>query len=231
MNAYDAMERVDEGLYTVTGDFGRSPLRRRMTLVVLPSGGVVVHSAIRMSDADMAARVDALGPVNTLVVPNAFHTADAPFYAERYPQARALAPRSLRRKLAPRMRLDGSLEEDWPEDVNEHLACLIIGGGRARETAFLHRPTRTLILTDLCFNMGGHYNGLTRFLLTLNDSIGTFGPSRLFRWAFVKNWGDLLASVRQILEWDFDRVLVGHGTVVPSGGKELLRKAFTPYGL
>ena len=34
------------------------------------------------------------------------------------------------------------------------------------------------------------------------------------------------ASIQQVLEWDFDRIIVGHGEVVETGGKEALRQAY-----
>jgi hypothetical protein len=34
------------------------------------------------------------------------------------------------------------------------------------------------------------------------------------------------ASVEQILQWDFDRVIVSHGDVLESGGRERVRGAF-----
>jgi hypothetical protein len=33
-------------------------------------------------------------------------------------------------------------------------------------------------------------------------------------------------AVKRILDWDFDQIIVGHGTVVENKGKEVFRTAF-----
>lgn len=38
----------------------------------------------------------------------------------------------------------------------------------------------------------------------------------------------LLKSIDRTLEWDFDRVIMSHGDVLESGGKEAMREAFAP---
>jgi glyoxylase-like metal-dependent hydrolase (beta-lactamase superfamily II) len=34
------------------------------------------------------------------------------------------------------------------------------------------------------------------------------------------------ASLERILEWDFDRVIIGHGDIVETDGREKLEQAF-----
>jgi glyoxylase-like metal-dependent hydrolase (beta-lactamase superfamily II) len=51
------------------------------------------------------------------------------------------------------------------------------------------------------------------------------GPTTAFRLAI----GDREAarrSLARILEWDFDRILPGHGETVPSNGRTALREGF-----
>lgn len=224
------MRGLDEGLYCVDGSFGRSPLGRRMTVVVLPSGRLAIHSAIRMEQADMAA-LERLGPVGAIIVPNTLHKADAPWYAGRYPDAIVLAPRKAVARLARRMRIDGTLEDDWPAELAAALDRLALGGVRVPEAAFCHRATRTLILTDLVFNLGVQFAGLSRLLLKLDDAYGRFGPARLFRWVVLRDKAALLASLRELEQWDYDRIVMSHGDIVETDGKQRMRGAFAPLGL
>ncbi len=46
----------------------------------------------------------------------------------------------------------------------------------------------------------------------------------------VKDEAAFKASLQAILDWDFDRVIVGHGDVIESAGKEKLRKALAAAG-
>lgn len=71
------LTRVDDGIWTVEGSIvmplGRFP--RRMTVIELANGGLAVWSAIPLSD-DQMARIEALGPVRFLIVPNQAHRLD-----------------------------------------------------------------------------------------------------------------------------------------------------------
>jgi hypothetical protein len=40
-----------------------------------------------------------------------------------------------------------------------------------------------------------------------------------------------VASLKTILSWDFDRIVVGHGTPIPTGGKEILRATIRNAGV
>jgi hypothetical protein len=35
--------------------------------------------------------------------------------------------------------------------------------------------------------------------------------------------------MRTVLAWDFDRVIVAHGAVLESGGKQALTRAYSPF--
>ncbi len=230
LQPHGELYQVADGLHCVDGAFGRSPLGRRMTVVALPSGALALHSAIRMNDAGMAA-LEALGPVAAVIVPTAHHTADVPWYAERYPQARVLAPGGSLPRVHRRVPSAAALDEGWNDDLAGALAWLQVDGVRHPEAAFFHRASHTLILTDLVFNLGTEFSGLQRALLKLNGIYGRFAPSRLMRWGVVRYMPGLLASVRRMEEWDFDRIIVSHGQVVEKRGKTHLREAFEPWGL
>lgn len=209
-------------LWTVDGTLGKSPLWRRMTVVRLASGETIIHSGIRLDEGDMDA-LERLGRVAAIVVPNTMHNADAEFYAGRFPHAKVLVPSVARDKLAGRHRVDGTLEADWPAAWNGELERIAIAGTRVGETAFIHHPTRTLILTDLCFNLGDSPTGIFRLLMRFNRALGRFGPTRLFM-SMVKDRAAFSRSLAELAERDYDRIIVGHGSVIESGGKALMRR-------
>ena len=93
------------------------------------------------------------------------------------------------------------------------------------EVVFFHRPSRTLILTDLAFNV--HHPGSLagRLLLQLDGVYRQFGLG----WAerlLVRDRGAARAAIDRILRWDFERIVVAHGEVLERDGKETLRAAF-----
>ncbi len=204
-------------------------MKRRMTVITLRSGGTVIHSAIRMNEPDLAA-LEKLGRPRLIVVPNLFHDSEAGWYAERYPEATVLAPQALTGKLAKKMRLTGSIEQAWPTELRGELDAMALAGTRVHEAVLHHAPSRTLVLTDLVFNFAeGDLRGLNRLFMSWNGAVGRFGPSRIFRSLFVADRRAFGESMKAVLSWDFDRVILSHGRCVESGAKGLMRSAFSAY--
>jgi len=54
---------------------------------------------------------------------------------------------------------------------------------------------------------------------------GRFGTHRVVRW-LIRDQQAARESLGQIMKWDFDRVIVAHGDVLETGGKEKLRQAY-----
>lgn len=229
-----APRQLAGGLHVWDGEWFGTPFARRMTLVQLPSGGLWVHNPIRLREEDYA-RLDALGPVRFIVAPNRFHDSDAPHYKRRYPDARLYAaPGSIPRlrKLCP---VDGTLEDlerEPPPELAGAIASLRFEGTRLlEESVFLDRASRTLIVTDLAFHMRGRRRGLERAFFRLNRIEDRFGPSRIFRYGFVRDRARAAASLEAILRWDFDRVIMNHGEILETGGRAALQRGFAEVGI
>ncbi len=218
---------VDDGLFVVEGRWKRSAFERKMTVFRLASGDVAVHSAIAMDEAGMAA-LEAIGRPSWILVPNVLHCSDAGWYGDRYPSARVLVPAAARAKLFNKVRrIDGSIDEDWPEALRGELAVVPLHGTRINEVAFVHAPSRTLVLTDAVFNYREHdLPWLARTLMRVNRAYGRFGPSRIFTSFVVDERDAFHASIAALLEHDFDRVIMSHGRMLESDGKAEMRDAF-----
>lgn len=234
LEPYEPLRPITRDIWCVDGSWGSGPFERRMTVIRLRDGRLVLHSAIAMNDADVAELLK-LGEIGTLVIPNTLHGSEAGFYADRFPGARVYAPQNLqkglRKKYADRVFQPGSLEEDWPTAWADELPVLPIQGTRVREAALFHAPSRTLILTDLAFNyepgdLAAKAGVGIEKIMRWNRIGRGFGPSRLFEWVFVSDRAALARSLRKILDWDFDRIIVGHGRVVETDGKEVFSRAF-----
>ena len=103
---------------------------------------------------------------------------------------------------------------------------LIDGMPKVNECVVLHRPTRTLVVADLVFNFGAESGLWRKLFLTANRAYGRTDCSRLFR-AMIRDRGRFADAVRRALAWEFDRVVMGHGEVIRSGGRERLRRVFS----
>jgi hypothetical protein len=97
---------------------------------------------------------------------------------------------------------------------------------RLNEVAFFHRPSRTLIVTDLAFNLGAEMPLLSRTLLRLNGCYNCFAVSRLLR-TTIKDRAALRASLDHIFAWDFTRLVLSHGHNLDTSAKDTLRLAFS----
>jgi hypothetical protein len=80
-------------------------------------------------------------------------------------------------------------------------------------------------MCDLAFNFGPRAAAPTRVLMKLLRSYGRFGPSTLDPW-LIRDRPAARRSLERILAWDFDRIVVAHGDVLESGGREALRRGY-----
>jgi hypothetical protein len=207
-------------------------LGHRMTVVRLPAGGesgrtdgtLWLHSPVEFSPA-LAAALARLGPVAHIVAPNAVHDTYLEGWFAAYPGARFHGARGFV-KIRPDLKFHATLGDTpdtaWAAALDQHL---LRGMPRLNEVVFLHRASRTLILTDLVFNLGPDMPLLSRVLLRMNGCYCTFGPSRLLK-TTINDRAALRRSLDRVLAWEFDRVIVSHGKNVETGGKERLREAF-----
>ena len=232
IQAHGPLRTIGRGIHCMDGAWHGSPLGRRMTVLAHSRGEVAVHSAIRLADEEYGKLLDPLGRVTLIVVPNRLHADDARFYAERYRDARVLVPRPVRDLCAAKLpRVDGTIGDDWPASWSDELLALQVEGTRMGEALLLHRPSRTLVATDLVFHFTTELSGLTRTLMAWNGVVGRLAPSRIFRWFFLADRAALAASLEPVKTWEFDRVVMSHGTIVESDGKRRFLDGFASLGV
>ncbi len=196
---------------------------RRMAVIRLSGGRLLVHSPARLS-TELRAALDRLGDVRFVVPASELH---GHLYMEQYraayPQVKLFAAPGLDRK---RMDLGfAGLLSDVPEpEWRADLAQMAFEGWRRlHEIEFFHSKTRTLITGDLCFNFGP---GITR-LCAQGRIRRRLGPSTECRMlGVVRDRTEVRRSLERILEWDFDRILPGHGEIVHAGARDLFETGF-----
>jgi hypothetical protein len=196
----------------------------RMSVVRLADGGLFVHSPVHL-DNDTRRALDALGPVRAVVAPNRYHHLYVGEYFTAYPEARIYAAPGLPEKRAD-LSFHGVLTDEAPALWAGQIDQLVFRALPVLNDAlFFHRRSRTLIVTDLVFNLL-HTNSLaTRLVFSLDGAYGRFGPSRLWR-LLTRDRATARAAVDRILSWNFDRVVLAHGDVLETGGHEAFRQGF-----
>ena len=198
----------------------------RMAVVRLTGGGLLVWSPVGLDD-DLAAELAALGEVAVLVAPNSLHDLHLAQWRSAFPIARLYAAPGLAAKRAD-LRIDVELGAappgDWPADLDY---VLMTGNAITTEAVFFHRPSRTVLFTDLLQQFPpGWFTGW-RALVARLDLMTAPQPSvpRKFRAAFVDRAAARIA-VRRILEWPAVRVVMAHGPPVGQDGQAFVASAF-----
>ena len=210
---------ADRPLKLITGN-----VHTRMTVIRLSDGSLFLHSPVRL-DAETRSALDALGPVRWVVAPSKVHHFFVPDYAPAYPDARLYAAPGLPEKRAD-IRFHAVLGDEAPEAWRGQIAQhLFRGAAYINEVVFFHPATRTLILTDLAFNLAADQTAGARVFYWLVGAAGRFGPHRVVR-LLIRDRRAARQSVERILQWDFDRITVTHGDVLETGGRERFTAAF-----
>lgn len=186
----------DTDLWSSEHEFGwqaglvRLPVR--MTVLRLNDSQLVLHSPVPISP-QLQAELESLGPVGFIIVPRA-HGRFAAQALRLFPTAEVL----------------GALADHPPAAWAGQLEILLVRGFRLEEVVLFHPPSRTLVLTDLCFNIRR----------------SRFGPSHLIRRLTVSDRAALRQSLETVLGWNFERIVPGHGDVIEQGGPAALRAAW-----
>lgn len=197
----------------------------RMTVIRLADGSLLLHSPVAL-DPELCRELDAIGRVRFTVAPNRLHHLYAGEVAQAYPGSRLWVAPGLERKrpdLVFVAVLGDEAPTEWREEVDQ---VFFRGRPYENEVVFLHRASRTLIMCDLAFNFGPRAAAPTRLLMRLLRSYGRFGPSTLDPW-LIRDRRAARQSLERILAWDFDRVVVAHGDVLESGGRDALRLGYS----
>lgn len=185
------------------------PIGHRMTVVRLTSGDLWLHSPIPWSP-ELAKRLRELGDIAHWVAPSRTHDLWLDGWFEHEPEAASWAAPALAEAHPDRpfsARLARDLDAPWAEEFE----CLELAGApRIGEWVFNHHPSRTAITADLLFNLGDEVGGLGGLLLRLAGTRGYARRSRLYK-LLVTDRTLFEASLAKVIEWDFDRLVVGHG--------------------
>jgi hypothetical protein len=100
-----------------------------------------------------------------------------------------------------------------------------VAGFRLRETAIVHVPSRTAIVTDLVHNVGRPADRWTKIYAKLMGFYDRVALSRMLRWTAFDDRGAARQSIDTLLSASFEGLIVGHGTPIATHGPELLATA------
>jgi len=200
-------------------------LTASMTVLALGDGGLLVHSPLPLTPERRAA-VEARGRVTHLYAPNTFHHLWLGEWSRAFPAARVHAPAALAEKRRD-LRVDRYHDEGRPFDFGGAIVEVPIHGFRLAETALIHRPGGTAVVTDLVHNIGQPTDPWTKLYSSAMGFYDRVAISRAIRWTAFENSGAARSSVDVLLSYGFGGLIVGHGAPIPTLGRDALAAAMS----
>jgi hypothetical protein len=207
------LEKLEDNLWEVEGTVPGMPLNRRMTLVRLQEGSIVVHNAICLKEEEQL-EIERWGKVAYIIVPSGFHRMDAPRYAARYPEAKVLCPDPARKGASKVVRVDGNLSE-IPGDPG--LSVETLDGESIQEAVLIARSAggrTSLVFNDSLMNLP-RYPGFKGWVYRAMGSTGAPKVTPLMKVYGVKDKAALRAHLARLAGLPgLVRAIPGHGAVV-----------------
>ena len=201
------------------------PLTTTMTVFRLEDGSLLLHSPTAMTPERRAA-VESLGKVAHLYAPNLTHHRRIGEWADAFPTARLHAPAGLAKK-RPDLRIDRIHLTPLEPAVSAVIEELPVEGFRLEESVLLYRPARTLVVADLVHNVGRPEHLWSRCYTKAMGFYDRVALSRMLCWFAFHDRAAARRSIDTTLAQPFDRLIVGHGTPLSTGGREALAAAFS----
>lgn len=184
-----------------------------MIVVKLGDGSLWINSPVEAT-REQALQLEQLGPVAHLVSPTRLHDWRLEQWAQRFPQARVWKTDALGDTPPPA----------WRADLDQ----LIFRGSRVlSEAEFFHRPSRTLIMGDFIQNFQPEPGHALRNAFLRFGGIMQGGMPCDLRTSFLGKHHMAAAreSFRQLLAWDFDKLILAHGTCLETNAKPFVQRS------
>ena len=221
---HEPIRKLEPDLWEVEGALEKMPITRRMVLVRLHDGRVVVHNAVSLEEPLMA-KLEAWGKPSFLIVPNSFHRLDAWCWTQRYPGIAVLAGPSGQKAIAKAVSVVGGVEL---LPLGGGLVGEDLAGTKVGEMAFVqtHADARkTLVLNDVFWNEP-HHPGLSGLLFR---ALGSTGGPRVTRVMKLAGIADRRATKAHLLRLaaipGLARIIMAHGRIVESDAGAILKEA------
>jgi Domain of unknown function (DUF4336) len=228
----DVLKPVTEGLWIVDSGplrvFGLT-LPIRMTVLRLSNGDLWLHSPTRFTE-ELRAQLEQQGRIRHLIAPDIAHWSFLQEWQKDCPDALTWAAPGLQQRRQVRkagVRIDHILSDSSPPQWAGELEQVTVRGLGFSEVDFFHRPSRTLVMTDLVQNLETEgLPTLTRIMAYLGGVAAPRGRAPVYLRFLVKaNKRDAIRAAAQLIDWQPDRVIFSHGRWFEQNGTNELRRS------
>jgi hypothetical protein len=228
----DVLKPVAAGVWIVDSGplraFGM-PLPVRMTVIRLSDGELWLHSPTRFT-AELGRELTRIGRIGHLVAPAIAHWSFLKEWQENCPGALTWAVPGLRERTQVKkagVRVDRDLSDTAPPLWVREVEHVLVRGWVFSEIDFFHRPTRTLVLTDLVQNFEAEK--LPRVVRPVARVLGVLAPNGkapiYVRWLVRRRRREASRAAAQLVKWDPERVIFSHGRWFERDGTKALERS------
>ena len=225
------LEPLGKDLFVVNGPVVRdmgAHFNTRMTVVRLRDGSLWIASPVQVS-LSLLAKIIELGPVRYLVSPTPRHFWRLSAWHKLFPEAQIfsspITPITLKKGELPLAGILGEIDGNlWAPELEQ---VQLRGSSLLQEAVFFHAPSRTLLVEDVIqiheSQPGRHFRNALVALGGVKAPWG--GVGRDIRLTF-RDKVAARESIEQILQWDFEKLVLAHGPVVTDAARETVERAF-----
>lgn len=200
---------------------------RNVTVIRLEDGRLVIHSMAPFPAADLEG-IRSLGEPAWLLESMLLHDTYAKEGHDLFPELPFLGPPGFSEVVGFSTEPLFPPPMEWAGQIE---VIPIRGAPKLEEHAVLHVASKTLIVADLIFNFSSDESGWNHVFHRYIAGFKRYpGMSRVFKF-FIDDKEAFRASIDEILGKDFDRIIVGHGNVIETDGKALLRRGLEDAGV
>ncbi|WP_082501250.1 DUF4336 domain-containing protein [Methylobacterium sp. Leaf88] len=208
---------------------GGIPLPLRMTVLRLAGGELLLHSPVPHHPGLQCA-VEGLGRIGHLVAPSVGHWMFLKDWQTACPNAITWAVPGLEDRsqvLRSGLAIDAELGDQPPRVWANEIDQVLVAGPVFQEICLFHRPSRTLLLTDLIINLEGDLLPVfARPLARLLGIVAPDGKAPLYLRVLLRlNHRDTVRAAQRLVGFHPDRVIFAHGQWFNRDAADALRRS------
>jgi hypothetical protein len=223
---------VADGVWIVDAEpvhAGGLPLPLRMSIIRLASGDLLLHSPTPYTPG-LRRRIEELGPIRHLIAPSVGHWMFLRDWQRACANATTWAVPGLRERSQVRragVRIDAVLGDTAPDIWAGEIDQVLVQAPVFKEVDLFHRPSRTLLLTDLVLNLeNDRLPVLARPLAHLLGIVAPRGKAPIYvRLLLRANQREVMQAAARLIAFQPKRVIFSHGGWFEDDATEKLRRS------
>jgi hypothetical protein len=194
------------------------------SLISVSTGKILLSPHPSLTPAEF----QAMGNITDIVAPNLFHHLGIKNAIAACPTAKLWGTTGFTEKIKDITWENFLDEKTWPHQ-SELAAIHIAGMPKLNEFVFFHQQSKTLFVTDFCFNMLDDPGFGGWLIYSLFGTYRRFAVSKILM-KFVTDQTAFKQSLTNLFSYDFENIVVSHGWVVKGGGRAKLQAALQERG-